>query len=184
MSWMDNQYQATNIKAKTVSCEGDYVLRIDGVTDGVTDAKDKSGSPVFDEDGEKKQLHFTRVTCSVKAEGFPQLSIFLTEGPNLSGELTAFFDTFLISRGDFNYQHWIKHYGRMHILLKQKDGFVNMVPRYLLGDDGYVDKKKACVAASEPHAAVQTQQIQQTQPIPVASVPDRLTDENGEELIF
>ncbi len=47
------------------------------------------------------------------------------------------FDTFCIARGDWNTEGWRGKRGFMHIRLRQKDGYLNMEPEFILDDEGY-----------------------------------------------
>lgn len=119
-------YHESAIQKGYVEREGDYEVMIIGIRDGVT----------------SDNARFKQVQCKINAPGEPRISIFLTEGRNFDGNFTAFCDTFGLRRGDENFQSWIGKRGWIHILLqKSKDekGFVNMVPRWLLNDQGYVD---------------------------------------------
>lgn len=186
MSWVDN-FQQDNIKPNIVPEEGVYELRIEKVSEGRT--QDGPGGK-----------NYIRVETLVNASGFPQLSIFLTEGPRFNGEATAFFNTFNLNPGDFVYDHWIKKHGRMLILLRPgKNGYTNMVPRYILGDDGYVDRKQACVISAdeqlpEPKQSAKiTEQVRQESTAAAEKWQKKVTaqggnpellDESGHEFIF
>lgn len=119
-------YHESAIQKGYVDREGDYEVMILGTKDGRTP------------DG----ADFKQVICKINAPGEPRINIFLTEGRNFDGNFTAFCDTFGLPRGDMNFQSWVGKRGWIHILLqKSKDdkGFTNMVSRWLLNDQGYVD---------------------------------------------
>lgn len=115
-------YHAQAIQPGYVDQEGDYEVMIIGLRDGCTP------------DG----AAFKQVQCKINYKGEPRISIFLTDGKNFDGNFTAFCDTFGLARGDVNFKGWIGKRGWIHILLTKKDGFTNMVPRWILNDDGYV----------------------------------------------
>lgn len=123
-------YQPENIKPNIVDHEGEYNLRVENVEFGRIEAKNP---------GEAEKRYY-RADCIIAFNGYPHVSIFLTEGPRFSAEATAFFDTFGIPRGNWNIETWRGHEGRMKIELRKKGEYTNMVPRYLLGPDGYVQK--------------------------------------------
>jgi hypothetical protein len=190
--WIDD-FESENIQKNIVPQEGVYTLRIEKAAEGVGE---------MNENGTKVTKKYIRIECIVKAPGFPSVSIFLTEGKSFNGEATAFFDTFNLNHGDWAYTHWVHHYGNMFIRLKQKDGFTNMVPRYLLGEDGFVDKSQALYLPEEHKAqSAGTQQTVRTSEMTSVGFVDRavpaevhktvqnsasnpLLDENGVELIF
>lgn len=118
-------YSQQAIQKGYVENEGDYEVMILGTKDGVTP------------DG----ANYKQVMCKINAPGEPRISIFLTEGRNFDGNFTAFCDTFGLPRGDTNFNNWTAKRGWIHIMLTKKDGFTNMVPRWLLGDDGYVVRR-------------------------------------------
>ena len=150
--WVDD-YAAESIKANIVPCEGDYHLRIEKVETGTIEAKD----------GEPAKRYF-RIDCLIAAEGYPHVSIFLTEGKNFNANATAFFDTFGIQRGNWNYEEWKMLEGWMHIELKKNGQYTNMVPRYILNSDGYVDRSIHAPKV-QPQAPAQNQAPQYNGPI-------------------
>lgn len=115
-------YHEQPIQKGYVEKEGDYEVMILGTKDGRTP------------DG----AMYKQVLCKVNAPGEPRLSIFLTDGRNFDGNFTAFCDTFGLPRGNEDFNYWVGKRGWIHILLNKKDGFTNMIPRWLLGEDGYV----------------------------------------------
>jgi hypothetical protein len=199
--WIDD-FQSENIQKNIVAQEGIYTLRIEKAAEGCGE---------MNENGTKVSKKYIRIECIINAPGYPTVSVFLTEGKSFNGEATAFFDTFNLNHGDWAYGHWIHHYGNMFIRLKQKDGFTNMVPRYLLGEDGFVDKSQALhvpeqqnasaapVPARVPAAAAPVQVPPQTgtggrtaaglsgstaPAVGKSQAQNPLLDENGEELLF
>lgn len=119
-----NNYQEEAIRPGYVEREGDYEVMILGTQEGNTG----DGTP------------FMRVMCKVNAPGEPPLSIFLTDGPKFNSQFTAFCDTFGLPRGNTDFASWRGKRGVVHIMLTKKDGFTNMVPRWILDDKGYVIK--------------------------------------------
>lgn len=138
--WIDS-YQPDNIKPGTVKQEGDYEVMILGV---------KSGT--ISESGKR----FLQIMCKIRAEGEPRISLFLTEGPNFNATATAFFDTFNLPRGDQNCESWRGKRGFIHINLAKKDGYTNMIPRYILDENGFVKKSNNLQPAAPMQ---QTQQV-------------------------
>lgn len=126
-------YQRKAIQSGVVDQEGDYQVKITEVGEGtLNDPKT----------GTKK---YVQVKCLVNHANRPTVSIFLTEGDSFDGNYTAFCDTFGINpQGDPN--AWIGRTGWIHINLKKKDGFTNMVPRWLLGEDGFVRREVAAAS--------------------------------------
>lgn len=120
MSYFET-YQRKAVEAGYVDQEGDYMVKIRDVESGQLTT------------GER----YTRVICDINYKNRPSISIFLTEGKNFDGNVTAFIDSFDIKDLN-NTESWKGHYGWIHILLKKKDGFTNMVHRWLLGDNGFV----------------------------------------------
>lgn len=126
-----NEYQPDTIRMNVVPKEGRYSLRIEKVTEGQSE-----------KDG--KTTRYIRIECIVNSEGFPPLSLFLTEGESFNSNATAFFDTFNLNRSDFAFSHWIHARGNVDISLKKNDrGFINMIPHYIWGDDGFVNAQQA-----------------------------------------
>lgn len=117
-------YQRKSIAPGYVDKEGDYELVIIGVRTGEIDG----------EDGKKR---YTQVDCEINYGERPHIAIFLTEGKAFDGQFTAFCDTFGIDPTERSFNAWKGKSGYVHILLKQKDGFTNMVPRWIL-ENGYV----------------------------------------------
>lgn len=159
-------YQRKAIQVGVVDQEGDYQVKITEVGEGQLT------------DPQKGPKRYVQVKCVVNYKTFPSVSIFLTEGDSFDGNFTAFCDTFGInSQADAN--SWIGKTGWIHILLKKKDGFTNMVPRWLLGEDGYVRKEVAAAALSNSQGAVR-QNVQAQAPIhgqaPVSNDIDQFGD--------
>jgi len=117
-----NNYQEAAIQAGYVDHEGDYEVMILGTKDGTT--------------GDGTQ--YKQVQCKVNAPGEPPISIFLTDGKNFNGNFTAFCDTFGLPRGNTDFASWRGKRGVIHIMLTKKDGFTNMVPRWIIDEHGYV----------------------------------------------
>ena len=67
-----------------------------------------------------------------------------------------FFDTFNLPRGDQNCESWRGKRGVIHINLAKKDGYTNMIPRYILDENGYVKKSNNLQPAAPMQ---QTQQV-------------------------
>lgn len=124
MAYFEDHHR-TAIQPGYVDQEGDYQVKITGYRSGEMTNKDG------------KLARYTQVTCQVNYKTRPNISIFLTEGNNFDGNFTAFCDTFGITEGQPS-PSWIGRTGWIHIMLQKKDGFTNMIPRWLLGDDGYV----------------------------------------------
>lgn len=120
-------YHEDSIKAKIVEREGVYKLRIDDVQQGEIPANDK-----------EKAKKYLQVSCTIAAKDYPQTKIFLTEGPNFNGVATAFFDTFRIPHGNWNTDEWKMLEGFMKIELKKNGEYMNMVPKFVLDENGYV----------------------------------------------
>lgn len=139
-----NDYEPKAIQPGYVAQEGDYEVMILGVKDGTTP------------DG----AAYKQVVCKINYPGEPHISLFLTEGRNFDGQFTAFCDTFGIIRGDQNFQSWTAKRGWIHINLTKKDGFTNMVPRWILDERGYV---KRVNGLPQPPAEQQQQPVQQQQ---------------------
>ncbi len=127
-------YTAEPIKAAIVEREGDYQLKVTEVTMGKT----------------KDNLQYYRIKCLINATGFPEVSVFLTEGLKFNSNATAFFDTFDIERGNFDTNSWIGHKGYMHIQLKQGEKYMNMIPLYILDDNGWVKKASGSNQSFQP----------------------------------
>lgn len=115
-------YKQESIKPRRVPHDGDYLCMVIGVKFGNT----------------KDGARYTQITCKIKSDGEPRVSLFLTEGDNFNAKATAFYDTFGIDRGNENTKSWIGKKGYLHIALVQKDGYTNMQPSYILNEDGYV----------------------------------------------
>lgn len=126
--WCDT-YAEEAIKPKRVEQEGVYQLKVAEVTTGTT--KPKEGT------NESPKKYF-KIKCIINYPGYPDVSVFLTEGDTFNANATAFFDTFNLQKGNFNYQSWINAVGYMKIELRKKGEYVNMEPRYILGPDGRV----------------------------------------------
>lgn len=129
--WIDS-YQPESIKPGIVKQEGDYEVMILGVKSGTISDSGK---------------RFVQIMCKIRAEGEPRISLFLTEGPNFNATATAFYDTFNIQRGDQNCESWRGKRGVIHINLAKKDGYTNMIPRYILDENGYVKRTDSQTAA-------------------------------------
>lgn len=115
-------YNAEPLRANIVPKEGIYLCKISEIVQGQMD------------DGKR----YVQVKCLIKSEGIPVVSIFLTEGNNFNGNLTAFYDTFNIERGNMNVESWKDKRGYLKISLVKKGEYTNMVPRYILDENGYV----------------------------------------------
>lgn len=127
--WVDT-YQPQAIKPNIVEKEGIYQLKVVNTTTGVIQPKAQNENP----------KRYFQVECIINAPGQPKISIFLTEGPKFDGTATAFFDTFGIMRNNFDMNTWHGKVGFMKIELQQKGEYLNMVPRYILDENGYVQK--------------------------------------------
>lgn len=148
MSYFENT-QRKAIEPSYVDQEGDYQVKITGYDQGT-----------LEKDGITQR--YTRVTCLVNYKTRPSISIFLTEGKSFDGNFTAFCDTFGIVP-EMSFDQWIGKKGYVHIMLKKKDGFTNMVPRWILNEQGYVmDEVKAAAnkdaRQQQPSQAPQAQQ--------------------------
>lgn len=141
-----NDYQAQAITPGHVENEGDYEVMILGSEDGTTP------------DG----AQFKRVVCKINYKGEPRISIFLTEGKNFNGNFTAFCDTFGLPRGDNNFDSWKGKRGWIHINLVKKDGFINMIPRWILDEKGYVRNAQNVQQVQKPVVNTQPKQGQNT----------------------
>ena len=97
-------YNAEPLRANIVPKEGIYLCKISDVVQGQMD------------DGKR----YVQVKCLVKSEGTPVVSIFLTEGNNFNGNLTAFYDTFNIDRGNMYTDSWKEKRGYLKICLVKK----------------------------------------------------------------
>lgn len=153
-----NNYQEAAIQAGYVDHEGDYEIMILGTQEGSTN------------DG----TAFMRVMCKVNAPGEPPISIFLTDGKNFNGNFTAFCDTFGLPRGNTDFQSWRGKRGIVHINLVKKDGFTNMIPRWILDEHGYVVRNGHNAA---PQKNYQQQPAQQQ---PYGSTTQSQEDEWGD----
>ena len=152
--WIDG-YQEEAIKPNIVEREGNYQLKITGTKTGSFDGKN----------GEANKRYF-QVDYMINAPGYPHVSVFLTEGKNFNAVATAFFDTFGINYGNFNFNSWTGHKGWMRIELKQKGEYINMDPRYILDENGRVMR------------AVETQPAPLQQPTqPMAPSAPQMNDE-------
>lgn len=134
-----NNYNPKPIMPGYVDHEGDYEVMVLDLKEGRT----PDGS------------YYKQVICKINYPGEPKISIFLTEGNNFDGQFTAFCDTFGLQRGDQNFGSWRGHRGFIHIMLTKKDGFVNMVPRWILDDNGYVRKGKPVTDNTQQPADVE-----------------------------
>lgn len=133
-------YQRRPIEAGYVDQEGDYQVKIMGYQEGQT----------------KEGARYVQVKCLVNYKTRPTISIFLTEGPKFDGNFTAFCDTFGINPNE-DPNNWINKTGWIHIMLTKKDGFTNMVQRWILNDDGFIKEevKRAAGNSSRPAQAQQ-----------------------------
>lgn len=122
-------YQRKAIAPGYVDKEGDYELKIVNIKTGEID-------------GPEGKKRYTQVECEINWGEKPHVSIFLTEGKTFDGNFTAFCDTFGIDPAGRDFRAWIGKRGYCHILLKQKDGFTNMVPRWILRDGYVMDEVK------------------------------------------
>lgn len=145
-------YQAQPVRYNLVPNEGRYQIKIDKVMES-----EPGTSP-----------RYTRIDCVINADGRPHISLFLTEGQNFNGNATAFFDTFGITRGNFDYNSWLGIKGWIDITFKKKDGFTNMVPHYILNEEGYVVRpgnnygnngSQQVKAQSQPYKAPESQEL-------------------------
>lgn len=116
-----DDYEPEPVRPGRVDKEGDYELMILEVTGGST----------------KDYARYMRVKCKINYPGEPRVSFFLTEGASFAGRATAMFDTFGIARGNWNTEGWRGKRGYMHIRLRQKDGYLNMEPEFILDENGY-----------------------------------------------
>lgn len=155
-------YNREGIQAGVVDQEGDYQVKIVEYTQGQIN------------DPKEGQKQYTQVKCLVRHKAYPTISIFLTEGKTFNGNFTAFCDTFGIDPRE-SMEAWIGRTGWIHINLKQKDGFTNMVPRWLLAEDGYVRREVA--AAANQGTNRQQQPVRQA---PQESYGDLSNEEFGE----
>ena len=135
-----DSYQTSCIKPAIVPKEGIYAIKITNASIGTMD------------DGKR----FIRVETIVNSEGFPALSLFLTEGEKFNGVATAFFDTFNLQRNTWNFETWKGATGYVNIKLKEKNGYMNMIPSYILDENGFVVRK-------DSYKQPQVQQQQQYQ---------------------
>ena len=115
-------YQAEPIRAKIVPNEGIYLCKIGDITFGKTN------------DG----AEYTRIDCVINSDGFPHVSIFLTDGESFNSMATAFYDTFEIQRGNQDVESWKGKHGYLDIRFKMKDGFKNMIPYFIKDSEGWV----------------------------------------------
>lgn len=120
-------YVSEPLRANIVPKEGIYLCKINEIVQGTM------------EDGKR----YVQVKCLIKSEGTPVVSIFLTEGNNFNGNLTAFYDTFNIERGNMSIETWKDKRGYLKICLVKKGEYTNMVPRYILDENGYVKHPQA-----------------------------------------
>lgn len=86
----------------------------------------------------KDGTRFTRVDLIINAQGYPHVSLFLTDGPNFNAHFTAFCDTFGLPRGNQNFEQWKGQKGWLDISVVEKDGYKNMRPSYILDENGWV----------------------------------------------
>lgn len=135
-------FERKPIQASYVEVEGDYEVKITSYKDGTT----------------KDNKRYVQVMAMVNCKNYPTVSIFLTEGSNFDGNLTAFCDTFgIVNPKDFN--SWLGKKGYVHILVSKKDGFTNNPIRWILNDQGFVqdEVKRAAnggMNAGQQHNAV------------------------------
>lgn len=127
-------YQPQALRANIVPKEGIYLCKISEMTQGTL------------EDGRR----YVQVKCIINCEGKPIISIFLTEGNNFDGNLTAFYDTFGIERNNMSFESWKDKRGYLRILLQKKGEYTNMVPRYILNDEGYVERPRQNNSFNQP----------------------------------
>ena len=124
MSYFDSGFSRKPIQTSYVEIEGDYEVKITSFKEGQT----------------KDNKRYTQVFCVVNCKNYPTVSIFLTEGNNFDGNVTAFCDTFDIKNpNDFN--SWINKRGYVHILVNKKDGFTNNPIRWILDENGFVKEQ-------------------------------------------
>lgn len=124
MAYFEN-YEKKPITPGYVEKEGVYELVIQSVREDVI---------------QEKNTRFLQVECQINAKNYPHVSIFLTEGDNFNGNLTAFIDTFGIN--DYrNPNTWINHSGFVFIKLGEKNGYKTMTPRYILDQQGFVTEE-------------------------------------------
>ena len=121
-------YEPEPIKKRIVP-EGDYTVKVKNVTFNT-----------MKKDGEADTAYI-RVECVINYEGFPEVSIFITKNKSFNSVLTAFYDTFGIQRGDYNFNNWMNRCGVIRIKHKQKGEYVNMDPQFILDDAGYAHHK-------------------------------------------
>lgn len=156
-------YQRKAIQSGVVDQEGDYQVKITEALEGTMNDPQK---------GPKK---YVQVKCTVNYKTYPTISIFLTEGDSFDGNYTAFCDTFGINpQGDP--AAWIGRTGWIHINLKKKDGFTNMVPRWLLGDDGFVRREVAAASLGNSQGPMQNGRPVMNQPQQTAVMDDQFGD--------
>lgn len=144
-------YQRKAITPGNVDQDGDYEVTIIGTKQGeLTNDRGKQ--------------RYVQVECSVAHKNNPKISIFLTEGPSFDGNFTAFCDTFGISPNCKTFDEWKGKRGWIHIVLKQKGDFINMIPRWILGDDNYVleDVRRAANGGTASQVQQQAAAVQNT----------------------
>lgn len=124
MNGIFDGYEPEPIKKRIVP-EGDYTVKVKNVT---FQTMHKDGEP---------DTAYIRVECVINYEGFPEVSIFITKNKSFNSVLTAFYDTFGIQRGDFNFNNWMNKIGVVRIKHKQKGEFTNMDPQFILDENGY-----------------------------------------------
>lgn len=150
-------YMPDALRANIVPKEGIYLCKVSDVITGTMD------------DGKR----YTQVKCVINCEGNPVVSIFLTEGNNFNGNLTAFYDTFQIPRNEYNFDAWKDKRGYLRINLVKKGEYTNMVPRYILDENGFVVRPT-------PNKAAHAQRPQQPQPYTGYEQMETSQDEFGD----
>ena len=146
-------YKAEAIKPRMIAKEGVYLCKVGEITPGKT----------TDENG--NTTRWTRIDLIINAEGQPHTSLFLTEGKDFDAKCTAFYDTFGIPRGSCNFEEWKDRRGYMDIKLRKKDGYTNMVPYFVLDENGWVKKPQQQAQPVQQQYAPQPQRpAQYSQP--------------------
>lgn len=115
-------YKPAPMQSNSVPKEGNYWVKVNEAKDGT----DKNGRD------------YIQVDCIVNCEGKPHIKLFISN----DGNATAFFDTFGIPRGDFNYFNWKEKRGMIRINLRKNGEYTNMVPLYILDENGFVIQQK------------------------------------------
>lgn len=150
---MYENYKAEPIKPNTVKEEGIYTVKITNVSEST-----------MQKDG--KEAKYIKADCMINSDGFPTIALFITEGRNFNAVATAFFDTFGIPRGDFTFNDWLGKKGQIRISLKKKGEFLNMVPTYLLDENGYVTRNFSSQQKPQSNNAAQYQPAPDNMQIP------------------